>query len=71
MGADEQTFQRQCTFTVTVKDVTPPTMVCLPEIRVSVQPGYDYVLLSSLTAPTATDLCGAARPAQASFLGDR
>ncbi|WP_353550075.1 HYR domain-containing protein [Sediminibacterium sp. KACHI17] len=58
MGADEQYYQRQCTFSVTVKDVTPPVMTCLPEIRVSVQPGYNYVMLSSLTAPVATDLCG-------------
>lgn len=60
MGADEQYYQRQCTFTVTVKDVTPPVMTCPAEIRVAVQPGSNYVLLSSLTAPVATDLCGTA-----------
>lgn len=60
MGADEQYYQRQCTFTVTVKDVTPPVMTCPAEIRVAVQPGNNFVFLSSLTAPTATDLCGTA-----------
>lgn len=58
LDAAEQVVQRQCTFSVIVKDVTAPAITCLPAVQLPVVQGYNYVLAQSLVAPVATDLCG-------------
>jgi len=56
-ATDAAQNQTQCSFTVTVKDVTPPYLVCPPDIDVTLAAGQCSATVSYNT-PTATDECG-------------
>lgn len=47
-----------CSFTVTVTDVTPPTITCPANISVNNNPASSCSALVTYASPTATDNCG-------------
>ncbi|MDW8310671.1 MAG: Calx-beta domain-containing protein, partial [Verrucomicrobiales bacterium] len=52
--------QAQCTFTVTVLDAEPPTVLCPPSVTVSADAGKCFATNVRLGAPVANDNCGPA-----------
>ncbi|MBI2927622.1 MAG: HYR domain-containing protein, partial [Verrucomicrobia bacterium] len=49
-------------FTATVVDTTPPTILCPPDVTMNADPGQCYALLANVPVgvPVATDTCGVA-----------
>ncbi len=57
-----------CTFTVTVRDVTPPSISCPANISVSASPGL-CTGVATFTSPSGTDACSGTTVAQVGGLG--